>query len=153
MSGNSIPAKPKQRMEKPKQATLKMLLFSHGKEPPALPLLYQRGDAGERTLLKTPLSTDGNEMTEMSCQWPANEQTAHHCVDSGESGRTHQGGTAMKAFLFLLAGSAGLLLAGWGSTWLTYALTRGVLSLVHLTSTVAGLTVASYGLRRWELCD
>ena len=153
MSGNSIPAKPKQGMEKPKQATLKMLLFSHRKEPPALPLLYQRGDAGEQTLLKTQLSTDGNEKTEMSCQWPANEQTAHHCIDSGESDRAHRGGTAMKAFLFLLAGSAGLLLAGWGSTWLTYALTRGVLSLAHLAAAVAGLALASYGLRRWELCD
>lgn len=153
MSVNSIPAEPKQRMEKPRQATLMILLFSHGKEPSALQHLYQRGDAGEQTLLKTQLSADGNEKTEMSCQWPANEQTAHHCVDSGESDRTHQGGTAMKAFLFLLAGSAGLLLAGWGSTWLTYALTRGVLSLVHLAAAVAGLAMASYGLRRWELCD
>ena len=59
----------------------------------------------------------------------------------------------MKAFLFLLAGSTGLLLAGWGSTWLAYALTRGVLSLVHLVAAVAGLAMASYGLRRWELCD
>ncbi|MCT6836923.1 MAG: hypothetical protein M3036_04635 [Bifidobacteriales bacterium] len=60
---------------------------------------------------------------------------------------------AMKAFLFLLAGSAGLLLAGWGSTWLTYALTRGVLSLAHLAAAVAGLALAWYGLGRWELCD
>lgn len=153
MSVNSIPAEPKQRMEKPRQATLMILLFSHGKEPSALQHLYQRGDAGEQTLLKTQLSADGNEKTEMSCQWPANEQTAHHCIDSGESDRAHQGGTAMKAFLFLLAGSAGLLLAGWGSTWLTYALTKGVLSLAHLTAAVTGLALASYGLRRWELCD
>lgn len=153
MSVNSIPAEPKQRMEKPRQATLMILLFSHGKEPSALQHLYQRGDAGEQTLLKTQLSADGNEKTEMSCQWPANEQTAHHCIDSGESDRAHQGGTAMKAFLFLLAGSAGLLLAGWGSTWLTYALTRGVLSLAHLAAAVAGLALASYGLRRWDLCD
>lgn len=153
MSVNSIPAEPKQRMEKPRQATLIILLFSHGKEPSALQHLYQRGDAGEQTLLKTQLSADGNEKTEMSCQWPANEQTAHHCIDSGESDRAHQGGTAMKAFLFLLAGSAGLLLAGWGSTWLTYALTRGVLSLAHLAAAVAGLALASYGLRRWDLCD
>lgn len=81
MSGNSIPAKPKQRMEKPEQATPKMLLFSLGKEPPAQQLLYQRGDAGERTLLKTQLSTDENGKTEMSCQWPSNEQIAHHCAD------------------------------------------------------------------------
>lgn len=153
MSVNSIPAEPKQRMEKPRQATLMILLFSHGKEPSALQHLYQRGDAGEQTLLKTQLSADGNEKTEMSCQWPANEQTAHHCIDSGESDRAHQGGTAMKAFLFLLAGSAGLLLAGWGSTWLTYALTRGVLSSAQLAAAVAGLALASYGLRRWDLCD
>ena len=153
MSVNSIPAEPKQRMEKPRQATLIILLFSHGKEPSALQHLYQRGDAGEQTLLKTQLSADGNEKTEMSCQWPANEQTAHDCIDSGESDRAHQGGTAMKAFLFLLAGSAGLLLAGWGSTWLAYALTRGVLSLAHLAAAVAGLALAWYGLGRWELCS
>ena len=68
-------------------------------------------------------------------------------------GTAYRRGTAMKAFLFLLAGSAGLLLAGWGSTWLAYALTKGVLSLAHLTAAVTGLALASYGLGRWELCD
>ena len=75
MSDNSISAETKQRMGKPKQATL-MVLFPHGKEPQALRLSYQRGDAGERTLPKTGLPTAGNERTEMSFHGPATGQSA-----------------------------------------------------------------------------
>ena len=53
-----------------------MVLFPHGKEPQALRLSYQCGDAGERTLPKTGLPTAGNGRTEMSFLGPATGQAA-----------------------------------------------------------------------------
>ena len=138
MSGNCIPAKPRQRMEKLRQAMSMTILLVHKKELIALLLLpaRRRGRAGstEEPAIHRRERENRNKLPR-AC------------------GTAYRRGTAMKAFLFLLAGSAGLLLAGWGSTWLAYALTRGVLSLAHLAAAVAGLALAWYGLGRWELCD